>query len=420
MRSLSRVWHLFLAFLQDLLVVLVGTLLIFNTTQYPLIYIAGLGIAGVALCFAPNGPASLRVISRLLFPVVLALALVAVYYKIHQLDTVDILGISVNVPLLLRLAQFDSDYQEPFYSAISTLYAIIIALALVKGMEGIDTIKTQISAEVAKVRSMWNYLTYFEIIDKDSAAHVGGRSDMRDDAVLARHGLRVVLLNYCARAGDDLAAAADPQEASALDRGRGYIRTLVPRDDDDRIAYEELVRSFDELDELRARRASALQSGLPTYLLGALWVMSVALILPFLAEPLCVASAGAAATPGAGVAAQSALPGLFSGGLTEQMLGNCPSGTELSSRRYSMYFMIFVMAGFFSFMMLLLGDLAKLDSGFWRIDTRPFRRLHGELEARHVETVNAEIAELNGLERAQLGDRLAKSRWSEPGLRSEP
>ncbi len=85
-------------------------------------------------------------LSKCFTPILLGILLVMIYIHLYQttvflgLDVQKFLGSELGLLEMLKLAQFNESYKEPFYSAISTLYAIIIALALVKGMEDVDAL----------------------------------------------------------------------------------------------------------------------------------------------------------------------------------------------------------------------------------------------------------------------------------------
>ena len=63
-----------------------------------------------------------------------------------------------------------------------------------------------------------------------------------------------------------------------------------------------------------------------------------------------------------------------------QILVACPDGQQPSLGRYSQYYMIFIMVAFFSFMMLMLHDIATPDKGFWKLDREPFENLVRDLD----------------------------------------
>ena len=70
-----------------------------------------------------------------------------------------------------------------------------------------------------------------------------------------------------------------------------------------------------------------------------------------------------------------------------QSLVACPVGQEPRAGRYSQYYMIFIMVAFFSFMMLMLHDIATPDKGFWKLDREPFENLVRDLDADYGEAI---------------------------------
>ena len=152
-----------------------------------------------------------------------------------------------------------------------------------------------------------------------------------------------------------------------------------------------IIKNIEQLNILRTRRVEGPNQSLSWYLTCALWLMSIALILPFLAEPVCIdrqvaqkpsveaqaIASATKATPTPSVAVKDMAPSQWL-----QSLVACIDGQKLRPGRYSQYYMIFILVAFFSFMMLMLmlHDIATPDEGFCRLDREPFENLVRDLD----------------------------------------
>ncbi len=299
--------------------------------------------------------------SKCLTPVLLGLLFVMLYFQAYQ--TQEIFGYNIkeyvgrDATEILSLAQFNPSYQEPFYTAISTLYAIILALALVKGMEDVDELRQSIAEETHRVRSIWNYLKYFE------------DDELNEKAVRAKARFRVLLLEYLKNIPDGRGNGNAELNRKVMDGCRAAVLEIEPYDRDDQIAQQEIMLSLETIGIMWAKRLGSNSGKISSYLMVALWVMSLALLLPFLAEPLCVDPK---------VLQEQIGPEGFNA-IDKAM---CSDGVlMLSPQRFSQYYMIFIIVSFFSFLMLMLHDLSSPDKGFWTVDHSAFDDLHMELSA---------------------------------------
>ena len=354
------------------------------------------GAMVLSACFS-RGRAFLSTIAICTTPFFLGLLVVALYFQIHQIEIKSLELPFIELPIAfkasdwLRFAEFEDNYKEPFYTAISTLYAIVVALALVKGLEDRDEINKALSEEAFHIRNIFNYLKYFEpedVCDETNSALTRMRQVLRSYAMSITRSA-----NLSKRSRKDI-----DENRARIDECRQVILNIKPADDDDRIVYPEIIKNLEHLNILRTRRVEGPNQSLSWYLICALWLMSMALILPFLAEPVCVAQQTAAnpgitSQPVAG-ARQASSPSStamqdFDASDWLQSLVACPDGLQPSQGRYSQYYMIFIMVAFFSFMMLMLHDIATPDKGFWKLDREPFANLVRDLDDDEAAAANA-------------------------------
>ncbi|MEM9357256.1 MAG: hypothetical protein AAGB04_13690 [Pseudomonadota bacterium] len=348
----------------------------------------------LSACFA-KGRAFLSSTAICTTPFFFGLLVVALYFQIHQIefDKLDLFLFEVPFAFKgsdwLKFAEFEDTYKEPFYTAISTLYAIVVALALVKGLEDRDELNKALSEEAFHIRNIFNYLKYFE----------PGNIGQETNSALTR--MRQILRGYAASITDSpnlskRSRKAIDENRARIDQCRQVILNIKPADDDDRIVYPEIIKNLEQLNILRTRRVEGPNQSLSWYLICALWLMSAALILPFLAEPVCIDQAAGAksgvvsqSVAGAQQApAQSAtkVPASDASNWLQSLVA-CPNGQQPRPGRYSQYYMIFIMVAFFSFMMLMLHDIATPDKGFWKLDREPFENLVRDLDADYGDAI---------------------------------
>lgn len=376
-REVSKFFAFVLGLLQDFVTAIMVAVLIQGYLPQPQYWLIALGVIILVLITISHGRGLLRIVSRAIFPLVLALVMVIIYYRVHQLGVVALYGFEFDVPKALLSVKFQPDYKEPFYSALSTLYAIVVALALVKGIEGVDHIRKVIADETVRLRTIWNNLSYFEFEDGDNRRVAIANAEQRAH-------LRAILMAYAVNTSKGLGSKSDAENDDLIRAGRQHLRKITPLDDDDRVAYQATLNAYEDLILSRTLRRDVNHNRLPLYLIFALWFMSFALIMPFLAEPLCVnkqnASSSSVTIQADTTFGTAKNYGINEQGIEEQVWGKCPRGLSPSGNRYSQFFMIFVMTAFFSFMMLMLSDISKVDKGFWRVDASAFKAMVAELK----------------------------------------
>lgn len=325
-----------------------------------------------------------------IFPLILGLFAVVIYAILHKGPSgIESLGVLLpesttqavadwfqqllvlaDEPLrgVVRLVRFNADYKEQYYSALATLFAVIVGLALLKGIEGGDDTRQAYATEADMVRSMLGYLEYFE-------SH-----EVSEKTRLAIGDLRAGLQAYAVSSAQDTPTCDAGAVTKELADCRRFILEVEPADEDDKIARSKVIELYEGLLMLRARRMSMDARSVPFYLRAALVLMAVALIAPFLAEPLCVDLSTAVKQYGLPVTTVS------TASVAEQgyELKQCPAmenGQQLylSPTRFSQYYMIFSLTAFFAFLLQLLQDVSTTHKGFWKVKPRAFQQLVSEM-----------------------------------------
>jgi hypothetical protein len=223
----------------------------------------------------------------------------------------------------LKYFRFHQDYNETFYSAVSTLYAIITALALVKGIEDLDETKKLVAEEAFRLRTIDEMSRYFD-------ASPG--SPVRE-AVQALHRQ---IMTYAANVANLRDTNIRDENLAVMRQCQQTIARLTPQDTNDEHSLSVMMAAHGELGTLRSKRINAIEDTIPAYLIIALWLMALGMVLPFMAGPL-------------------------------------DDSGNLSELRFGQYYIIFLMGALNSFLLLMLSDISNRFDGFWQIDLSAFR-----------------------------------------------
>jgi hypothetical protein len=296
--------------------------------EWPVGVRLALGALFLAVIFAAFTSNHSGILCRCILPLLIGGMCVEAYILMHQLGF---------APGITKYFVFDDKYNEIFYSAIATLYAIITALALVKGIEDFDAMKRNIADEAYKVRAISAMTHYFDIVQDPQTR----------DAV---HGLRAKLVRYAANVAAMRDQSIRNENLSLLRRCQNDIARLKPYDANDHHSLQIIVAAHGELGTLRSKRINAVGEKIPRYLIAALWLMAVSLILPFMAEPLFIPPE----PPTIGLMANPA--------------------------RFGQYYILFLLGALNSFLLLMLSDISDPFDGFWEVSLEPFDELQHALD----------------------------------------
>ena len=222
----------------------------------------------------------------------------------------------------LKYLRFHQNYNETFYSALSTLYAIITALALVKGIEDLDATKKLVAEEAFRLRTIDEMSRYF-----DTSAGSALRQPVEAlHRLIMTYAANVAALRDTSPRGENLLILRRCQEA---------IASLTPQDTNDAHSLSAMMTAHGELGTLRSKRISAIGDTVPSYLIVALWVMAAGMVLPFMSGPL-------------------------------------DDNGNLSDMRFGQYYILFLMGALNSFLLLMLSDISTPFDGFWQVDLSAF------------------------------------------------
>ena len=249
-----------------------------------------------------DGGVKLKIVRRLLAPLIIGSASVVAYLYINLTD------------LNSSTIGMNEFYGEQFFSVMATLYAIITALILVKGIESFDALSSAISHEAMKIRSINAYCSYYS----QEAQKSGG----------SIHGIRKLLIEYADNVLMQRSAVKSTKNDDIIDSCIYHCSQIDIADDNDRIALQEIMKGLDEFRTLRANRINCARNKIPHYLIWMLVLMTVSIITPFFLEQ------------------QKAV--------------------------HFNHYIIFTLSTFASFIYFLLQDINRPYDGLWTIDLSPF------------------------------------------------
>jgi len=227
-------------------------------------------------------------------------------------------------------------YGEQFFAVLATLYAIITALVLVKGLESFTALEAAIHKEAMKIRSLNAYLMYFT-----SAAQPAGDSHVIE--------IRRQLIAYATNVLDQRSASQSSKNDRVIDSCVRETAGLVVADENDRAALTEIMHGFDALRTLRANRVNVSQERIPDYMIVMLAFMTITIIIPFYLHQV--------------------------------------EGLSFN------YYAVFVLATFGSFIFFLLNDINRPYEGLWTINFEPFVVAREEIAETFAQDVPQDVSQ---------------------------
>lgn len=275
-------------------------------------------VATPALLLSRIGPAAYALV-RTATPVLLGAAFAAAYDACHATP-------AIRAYIIREVSEYSG---EQYYAVTSTLFALLTALILVKGIEAFDRLNAVLGEEANKIRSIVEFMYYFEEEDGERLPDA--------EAVKARtRRIRKLMRIYCGACVADPVSADHDRANQLLRRSTQEVGALDCHDENDRLALAEVMRALNELFAIRARRVACSRAKAPASMMVALVFMSLALIFPFF------------------IGAPEAHP---------------------YAKAY-----IFVLTAFCAFVLALLRDINTPFEGVWRVDMQGFHVLRRDLD----------------------------------------
>ena len=217
------------------------------------------------------------------------------------------------------IVEVNDFYGEQFFAVLSTLYAIMTALVLIKGLDSVDSLTAALLREATKIRTVASLSSAFQ--GEAAASSI-------------RH-LRTELGFYVDSLLEQRHAQTLERNAAAMETCRRIVAATPTDNAFDAELKIELIREIEALRLLRAERGSLAMQKLPGYLIWMLAVMTLAIIAPFFVEHTL----------------------------------------ELGFN----YYAIFTLSTFGSFIFFMMQDINRPYDGLWTVDFSPFEDAHAAL-----------------------------------------
>lgn len=260
---------------------------------------------------------------RLIFPVVFGVLMFALYHWSHD--------ITYTKQILQQpFDDFDQYTGEQYYAVISTLFAIITALILVKGIESFDKLNAIIVEEGNQVRSIVEFLYYFEENETNGYLNRAITHNIRND-----------MLKYCNESSKNPDVISSVDSNHILREATKHVGKIECEDENDKMALAEVMSGLNKLFSIRSQRVAFSRAKIPIYMIFTLGFMSLAIILPF-------------------------------------FIGN-PKEHPFNA------WIISILTTFCIFILMLLRDINSPFEGFWRVDTTAFDLTRQDIEKRQEE-----------------------------------
>ncbi len=168
---------------------------------------------------------------------------------------------------------------EIFNGTVSTVYALVVAFIIFKGMQDFDQANFALRDEAMRIWSISRNLAFFAESDRlaDPEAH--------DRNLVLSEAVRGEMLAYLT----DLQGALDNRSQGVAENEERIIRTeryvarLTPIDANDRVALQSVMTTLGDLSGIRARRMALMAAQPSLFMVVMLILLSVLIITPFFA-----------------------------------------------------------------------------------------------------------------------------------------
>lgn len=168
---------------------------------------------------------------------------------------------------------------EIFNGTVSTVYALVVAFIIFKGMQDFDQANFALRDEAMRIWSISRNLAFFAESDRarNPTAH--------DRNLVISEAIREQMLAYLT----DLRDALDSQQEGVAEneerivQAERHVAQLEPIDDNDRVALQSMMSTLSDLSGIRARRMALMAARPSVFMVVMLILLSVLIITPFFA-----------------------------------------------------------------------------------------------------------------------------------------
>ncbi len=215
----------------------------------------------------------------------------------------------------LQSSGADSLILSLFFQTVATLYAICIAFTLWRAMTDHDLLKSTLRDEATRIGALLSFINYFDNVD-----------DNRTQSAI--NTIRNELADYVRHLEAHIKTGVGKGNAERLSKCIDLVEDLQTPEENDKVALNGIIDSLAKLTMIRSRRISLMQSKLSPYLLFILGFLSFVSLAMFY--------------------------------------------FLVSEDTFILYLIIPSLAFMYTFLLIMLVDLDRPFSGYWRINMDPF------------------------------------------------
>lgn len=247
---------------------------------------------------------------RVIIPIVVGLGLVSLYRYLYQVpEAIDFLSASAR----------NNFYLERLFQSLSTLYAIMTAFLLWKGISDHDDLRLVLKDEGSQIQSVIGFLNYLKSPANKKYTHE----------------VRKKLATYLERIVQGESITAHEGNYDLLSDIRTDIGKMEANGKKESVAVAEIMKGLNKLFQIRMKRISYMESRLSPYILIALGFMSLSIIYVLFTSP--------------------------------------PADTVVIDT------IIFIMGTLMSFMLMMLIDIGTPFEGYWKLKVDSFQQIKTNL-----------------------------------------
>lgn len=327
-RTIRRVFILLIIFIMQIVFVLSAAWIAHLTDLFPWYYSIILAMPLILSASTRFSGMSATLNARVLLPISAGLFFMTLFHYFPELvtnsqaDTLAIYGIANSNDGSIDQAFFEAN--DLFTTSVSVLYAICVAFMLFKGLSDFDELRNALSDEASEINTIVDYMQYF----KDS-----GKNDNWPVLANLLKFFRTYITNI--HAGRKIVISKEND--IVLRNIIKQLSKLSPKDANDKIALEEIMKGYSRVVGARSRRHSNIQKSMSPFILILVLLMSLSLLASFFGKASGIVSVD--------------------------------------------YFYVFLLSMFYTSILMTLIDLGSPFDGYWAIKTEAFEGLVKKIEA---------------------------------------
>lgn len=209
--------------------------------------------------------------ARIMLPISAGLFFVTLYHYFPELvasQSSDLARYGLTNPGDGSITREFFEANDLFTTSVSVLYAICVAFMLWKGLTDFDELRAALSDEASEINAILDYFQYFRNGDRNENWPL--IAEMMD-----------LLLQYVGniRAGKKIVISH--KNDIVMRRLIEVLSKVTPKDANDNIALEEIMKAFSRVVNARSRRHANIQKTMSPFILTLIFLMSLSLLASF-------------------------------------------------------------------------------------------------------------------------------------------